>query len=93
VAVGDGANDLEMLQRAGMGVAFHAKAILKQKTRVHLSSQPLVCLAAYLGLDLTLGFEPETHTVTEDGDWIMALHFLPKEKVLAEYCPSLPCCL
>lgn len=30
VVVGDGANDLKMLARAGLGVAYHAKAIVQQ---------------------------------------------------------------
>jgi len=30
VAVGDGANDLDMLQRAGLGIAFNAKAPVRQ---------------------------------------------------------------
>jgi phosphoserine phosphatase len=33
LAVGDGANDLDMLQTAGLGVAFHAKHIVAQATR------------------------------------------------------------
>ncbi len=28
LAVGDGANDLDMIRRAGMGVAFHAKPVV-----------------------------------------------------------------
>ena len=28
LAIGDGANDLAMIQRAGMGVAFHAKPVV-----------------------------------------------------------------
>ncbi|MAQ15744.1 MAG: phosphoserine phosphatase SerB [Sandaracinus sp.] len=30
IAVGDGANDMGMLERAGLGIAFHAKAKLKE---------------------------------------------------------------
>ncbi len=34
VAVGDGANDIKMLQRAGLGIAFHAKAAVLGQIRV-----------------------------------------------------------
>jgi phosphoserine phosphatase len=36
LAVGDGANDLDMLQTAGLGVAFHAKPIVAQATRAQV---------------------------------------------------------
>ncbi len=45
VAVGDGANDLPMLNIAGMGIAFHAKPLVRQKASHSLS---------YLGLDSLL---------------------------------------
>lgn len=45
VAVGDGANDLPMLKLAGMGIAFHAKPIVRQSANHSLS---------YLGLDSLL---------------------------------------
>lgn len=37
VAIGDGANDLLMLQRAGLGVAFHAKPKLREAADTALS--------------------------------------------------------
>jgi phosphoserine phosphatase len=46
IAVGDGANDLPMLNLAGLGIAFHAKATVK-KTSSSISS---------LGLDGVLPF-------------------------------------
>ncbi len=38
IAVGDGANDLPMLSRAGLGVAFHAKPLVKASAQHSLSS-------------------------------------------------------
>jgi phosphoserine phosphatase len=37
VAIGDGANDLLMIQRAGLGIAFHAKAKLREAADTSLS--------------------------------------------------------
>ncbi len=45
VAVGDGANDLPMLNIAGMGIAFHAKPLVRERAGNALS---------YLGLDSLL---------------------------------------
>jgi len=45
VAVGDGANDLPMLSMAGMGIAFHAKPLVRQSASHAVS---------YLGLDSLL---------------------------------------
>jgi phosphoserine phosphatase len=37
IAIGDGANDLPMLSIAGLGIAFHAKPIVKKKCpKIHL---------------------------------------------------------
>lgn len=47
VAVGDGANDLQMLRTAGLGIAFHAKPLVKQEAKQSLS---------YVGLDGILYF-------------------------------------
>ena len=41
VAIGDGANDLAMLQRAGLGVAFCAKEYLKNKIPHHIDERDL----------------------------------------------------
>lgn len=41
LAVGDGANDLEMLGAAGLGIAFHAKPIVRQQAQVAISHNDL----------------------------------------------------
>ena len=43
-AVGDGANDLAMLQAAGLGVAYHAKPILRTGARAHVEHGDLTAL-------------------------------------------------
>ncbi|ARS51672.1 phosphoserine phosphatase SerB [Kushneria konosiri] len=51
VAVGDGANDLKMLAEAGLGVAFHAKPLVRQKARMSLSVLGLDAILYLLGHD------------------------------------------
>jgi phosphoserine phosphatase len=51
VAVGDGANDLLMIERAGLGVAFHAKPRLRQAAQVAIGTGGLDTLLYMLGLD------------------------------------------
>lgn len=49
IAVGDGANDIPMLQAAGMGIAFHAKDKVKQGAKYSLSSMGLDGILYLLG--------------------------------------------
>jgi phosphoserine phosphatase len=44
LAVGDGANDLEMLRAAGLGVAFHAKPIVAKEARARVDHAGLRAL-------------------------------------------------
>ena len=44
LAVGDGANDLDMLQGAGLGVAYHAKPIVAQAARARIDHADLTAL-------------------------------------------------
>lgn len=48
VAVGDGANDLEMIELAGLGVSYMGKEILKSKADLHLDRPGLNALIQYL---------------------------------------------
>ena len=48
VAVGDGANDLEMIEIAGLGVSYMGKEILRQKADLHLEKAGLDALIQYL---------------------------------------------
>jgi len=48
VAVGDGANDLEMIEIAGLGVSYMGKEILRQKADLHLEKAGLDALIPYL---------------------------------------------
>lgn len=50
VAIGDGANDLPMLATAGLGIAFHAKDIVRKKAEQHLSHGPMTSILYFLGI-------------------------------------------
>ena len=50
IAVGDGANDALMLERAGLGIAFHAKAKLRERADTSISGAGLDAILYLLGL-------------------------------------------
>ncbi len=50
VAVGDGANDLPMLNTAGLGIAFHAKPVVRQGAKQSISNVGLDGILYFLGL-------------------------------------------
>jgi phosphoserine phosphatase len=50
VAVGDGANDIHMLARAGLGIAFNAKTIVQQHAQASISVYNLELILYFLGI-------------------------------------------
>ncbi len=44
LAVGDGANDLAMIQRAGLGVAYHAKPVVAAAAGASIAHNDLTAL-------------------------------------------------
>lgn len=53
VAVGDGANDLDMLAVAGLGIAFNAKAVVREAADTAVSVPHLDAILFLLGLSAT----------------------------------------
>jgi phosphoserine phosphatase len=50
IAIGDGANDLPMISIAGLGIAFHAKSIVKENAQKSISSVGLDGLLYLMGI-------------------------------------------
>jgi phosphoserine phosphatase len=50
IAVGDGANDLPMLSIAGLGIAFHAKSVVKENAQKSISSVGLDGILYLMGI-------------------------------------------
>jgi phosphoserine phosphatase len=59
IAVGDGANDLDMLNRAGLGIAFNAKRTVQEQAHAAINQPSLKSILYLLGIrDVdTLAFE------------------------------------
>lgn len=49
IAVGDGANDLPMLEIAGLGIAFHAKPIVRQNAKASMSHLSMDAILYFMG--------------------------------------------
>ena len=50
IAVGDGANDLPMLAKAGLGIAFHAKEKVRREARHQVAHNPMTSILYFLGI-------------------------------------------
>jgi phosphoserine phosphatase len=50
VAVGDGANDLDMLAAAGLGIAFNAKPVVKERADTSVSVPYLDAILFLMGV-------------------------------------------
>ncbi|MEL5849619.1 MAG: phosphoserine phosphatase SerB [Candidatus Igneacidithiobacillus chanchocoensis] len=50
VAIGDGANDLPMLRKAGVGIAYHAKAAMRAQANYQIRHGGLDVAASFLAL-------------------------------------------
>jgi phosphoserine phosphatase len=50
IAVGDGANDLPMLISAGLGIAFHAKPVVRESAKQALSNVGLDAILYLMGI-------------------------------------------
>jgi len=50
-AIGDGANDLPMLSAAGLGIAYHAKPVLRAATSCHIDMTDLESAIYFMGLE------------------------------------------
>lgn len=50
VAIGDGANDLPMLAKAGLGIAYHAKPYVKEVAQNQMGHGPMTSILYFLGI-------------------------------------------
>jgi phosphoserine phosphatase len=60
IAVGDGANDLDMLSRAGLGIAFNAKRTVQEQAAAAINQKSLASILYLLGLR-----DVDTHALEE----------------------------
>lgn len=48
IAIGDGANDIQMLMKAGLGIAFNAKPVVQKRAHTSISKHPRLDSILYL---------------------------------------------
>ncbi len=65
VAVGDGANDLDMLKKAGLGIAFNAKPAVREQAHIALNQPFLDAILFFLGISRA-DVDSAEDTTTED---------------------------
>ena len=51
VAVGDGSNDIKMLAKAGLGIAFNAKPIVQRQAQASINLHDLKLILYFLGIN------------------------------------------
>lgn len=66
IAVGDGANDLLMLDKAGLGISFNAKPIVQEQSQATLNTQSLDKILYFLGLTGTEIDDLEQQIINEN---------------------------
>jgi phosphoserine phosphatase len=64
-AVGDGANDVSMLEEAGLGIAFNAKPVLKEKADVVIEKRDLKEILKVFNKDEEKEVEPSDETAPD----------------------------
>jgi len=67
IAIGDGANDLPMLSSAGLGVAFHAKPVVRESAAHAISNFGLDAVLYLIGfsdrdIDQALGHQGTSYS-------------------------------
>ncbi|MFY9638557.1 MAG: phosphoserine phosphatase SerB [Methanobacterium sp.] len=65
-AVGDGANDVSMLEEAGLGIAFNAKPVLKEKADVVIEKRDLKEILKVFSKEEEKEVKPSDETVSDE---------------------------
>ena len=65
-AVGDGANDVSMLEEAGLGIAFNAKPVLKEKADVVIEKKDLKEILKVFSKEEEKEVKPSDETVSDE---------------------------